>query len=73
MVAYLNKLSTSSALTSLNITIGCSQGFAFNNFLKYGLHALRTTCKEKYENQTSANTILRTVWKQFENNIPYVL
>ena len=40
---YLNKLSTSSDLTSRNITIGCSHGFAFNNFLKYGLHALSTT------------------------------
>lgn len=38
-----NKLSTSSARTSRNITMGCSHGLAFNNFLKYGLHALNTT------------------------------
>lgn len=40
---HLNKFSTSSERMSRSITIGCSQGLAFSNLRKYGLHALNTT------------------------------
>lgn len=45
---HLNKFSTSSERMSRSITIGCSQGLAFSNLRKYGLHALNTT----YNNET---------------------
>lgn len=42
-MSYLNKFSISFCWTSLSITMGCWQGLAFNNLLKYGLHAESTT------------------------------
>lgn len=47
---HLNKFSTSSERMSRSITIGCSQGLAFSNLRKYGLHALNTTYIVKYSN-----------------------
>lgn len=48
---HLNKFSTSSERMSRSITIGCSQGLAFSNLRKYGLHALNTTYIVKYNNE----------------------
>lgn len=65
---HLNKLSTSSGLMSLKITIGCSHGFAFNNFLKYGLQALRTTLwavndRWSHANVTSTKSSSSRKWR----------